>query len=113
MPSLDTVEKIEKITLNGYAVADPAWVEIDMQPFTAEEVANYEAATSGAEVTYDLLSKRIKKWNLTVTDAAAGNEITAPINTSTVRKIRMAAFEQLSNLLQPLLSGLDEPEKKS
>lgn len=113
MPSLDAVEKLEHISLNGYSTDDPGWVDIDMQPFTAEEVAEYESATSGAEVTYDLLSKRIKKWNLTVKDAASGNEINAPINSTTVRKIRVAAFEQLSTLLQPLLGGLDESEKKS
>lgn len=113
MPSLDTAEKIEKINLNGYTADDPAWVSIDMQPFTAEEVANYESATSGAEVTYDLLSKRIKDWNLTTKDATSGDEVKAPINSTTVRKIRMAAFEQLSTLLQPLLDGLDETEKKS
>ena len=113
MPSLDQQEKIEKVTLNGYDPADPAWVEIDMQPFTADEVSNYESATSGAEVTYDLLSKRIRKWNLTVKDAASGNEINAPINSTTVRKIRMAAFEQLSSMMQPLLGGLEDTEKKS
>lgn len=113
MPSLDQAEDIQKVTLNGYPTDDPAWVEIDMQPFTAEEVSTYESATSGAEVTYDLLAKRIRKWNLTTKDAASGNEITAPINSTTVRKIRMAAFEQLSTLMQPLLGGLEDAEKKS
>lgn len=113
MPSLDSQAKVQKITLNGYEQDDPAYAEIDLTPFTAEEIAKYESSDSGAEITYDLLASRLKSWNLTVKDAESGQEVAAPINSQTVRKIRAAAFQQLSTLLQPLFGGLEDTEKKS
>jgi len=113
MPSLSNEPVIEKINLNGYSADDPAWVEIDTQPMVGDEVDTVDSATDGLAAIRAILANRIKSWNLTVKDAATGDEVIAPVSIEMVKKLRQAAFLQLSELMEGTVEGLSSQEKKS